>query len=479
MPEMAVWDHREMFHKAPKKPYDLVFLDRAVQKEEIKPLMQAVLPYTLFISSTVEWDSHTEYLAKCKKAKILEEDQIETFLLEELRFFYRKPYGERFRNTNLAVAVDFQGDIQWHGGCYLSLNGEFGEKMSQVAFWRNNIPLFKGLYLDLWLEYEKDPEVEIELHIIQFVSGGSDVLQKWTFSEEELEDVVTIGNEIVNGYIFVSLFAKGKGNLKIRTLHDRYSRKGHGHFLPGGERHVTSHREEFFSYFDPGDLKPPLCVYFSGYRQQEGFEGRNMMRRMNCPFLLMTDPRMEGGNYYMGSEEFETLLVRTIRGHMRELGFDSDQLIVSGISMGSIGSMYYGSDLEPHALILGKPVGNLGDIAANEKLVRPGVFPAALDVLMNVCGEADPSRVDQFNHRFWDKFDYADWSRTKIILSYLLEDDYDKNTYQMIISRLQSGGVQVYGKGIHGRHGDNTEYVVEWFISQYKKILREDFGREI
>lgn len=25
-------------------------------------------------------------------------------------------------------------------------------------------------------------------------------------------------------------------------------------------------------YFEKGDMKPPLAVYFSGYRTQEGFE---------------------------------------------------------------------------------------------------------------------------------------------------------------------------------------------------------------
>ena len=35
--------------------------------------------------------------------------------------------------------------------------------------------------------------------------------------------------------------------------------------------------------FHPGDLKPPLNVYFSGYRTAEGFEGYFMMKRMNAP----------------------------------------------------------------------------------------------------------------------------------------------------------------------------------------------------
>ena len=34
-----------------------------------------------------------------------------------------------------------------------------------------------------------------------------------------------------------------------------------------------------------------------------------------------------------------------------------------------------------------------------------------------------------------------------------------------------------YGKRITGRHNDNTSAVVEWFVSQYRRILREDFAR--
>ncbi len=111
----------------------------------------------------------------------------------------------------------------------------------------------------------------------------------WEFTQEELENIVTIDNQKKDGPIFVSINACGKGGLQIIGLHDRYSRRGHGCFLPGGERVVTSDREEIFYYFDPGDRKPPLNVYFSGYKTREGFEGYNMMRRMGCPFLLISE----------------------------------------------------------------------------------------------------------------------------------------------------------------------------------------------
>ena len=50
---------------------------------------------------------------------------------------------------------------------------------------------------------------------------------------------------------------------------------------------------------------------------------------------------------------------------------------------------------------------------------------------------------------------------------------------EQLISHLQSGGVQVYGKGIHGRHNDDTGAIVKWFVSQYYKILAEDFHRDV
>lgn len=279
--------------------------------------------------------------------------------------------------------------------------------------------------------------------------------------------------------MFASLHARGNGKLKIVALHKRISRGNHGFFLPGGERYVTTRREEAFCYFDPGDLKPPLNVYFSGYKTKQGFEGYNLMKNLGSPFLLVAESRLEGGGFYMGSGEYERLFVNLVKKYMEELGFTADQVILSGISMGTYGALYYGCDIKPHAMILGKPLASIGNVAANEKYLRPGGFSTSLDVLLYQGGGLGENAVTKLNDRFWNKFSAVDWGRSKFIVSYMLEDDYDADAYATLLSHLQSEGVRVYGKGIHGRHNDNTPAIVNWFVGQFEKVLREDFSRRI
>lgn len=479
LPEYVELYYEETLREVPSQPCDLIFLDRTPLKEEIPFLHQSAKAYTLFATDRVKQSEETDWLLRSRKGRYIERSHIQDFLLLEAVNYFPRPYGEKFDLLNLAVSRNFQGRVSWDGKYSVCLTGDFGEELHQIAFWRNNIPVFQGQCIDLWLEYKKDPEVRIALTVTQFVRGTiSEVQQKWEFSEEELEDVVRVDNQMPEGVVFLSLSAMGKGKLQIIALHDRYSRRGHGYFLPGGDRYVTSEREEVFCYFDPGDLKPPLNVYFSGYKTLEGFEGYWMMKKLGCPFLLVAEARLDGGCFYMGSEEYEEMIRSAIFGYIQELGFTSDQVIFSGLSMGTFGALYYGCDIRPHALLLGKPLASIGTVAANERLLRPGGFPTSLDVLKYLYRNTDAEAVKKLDARFWDKFDTADWGRSKFIVSYMMEDDYDASAYTNLLAHLHSDGVQVYGKGIHGRHNDDTRAIVNWFVSQYEKILDEDFSRK-
>lgn len=477
-PQEINLEYLETLKEAPKTPYDIVFLDRTPREKELELLCRGTKAYCLFVTNQVKLKGELKRFFERKKGRRIREAEIQSFLQQEARFFYPKPYGEKFRLSNVAIAQGFSGSVKWNGDYSVELEGEYGDEFRQIVCWRYNIPVFPGNMLDLWLEYRKDPEIELSLSITKFVRGGiSEVIDYQEFDEKALRQVVQFDSGQSAGWLFMSLRAKGRGRLQIIALHDRQSRGGHGYFLPGGERYVTSEREEIFCYFNPGDLKPPLNIYFSGFKTRQGFEGYNMMDSMGAPYLLVAEPRLEGGSFYMGSDEYEQMMIDMIRRYMKELGFTADQVVMAGLSMGTYGAMYYGCDIQPHAVILGKPLTSVGNIAKNTRLQRPGDFETSLDVLRYLSGDTDQAAVEKLNKRFWRKFDAADWGHSKFAVAYMIEDDFDSEAYDTLISHLVSSGVQVYGKGIHGRHNDNTNGIVSWFASQYKKILREDFGR--
>ena len=331
------------------------------------------------------------------------------FLAHEVRNYYPNPYGEKFNPAKLAISDSFTGRVSCEGNYNLLLEGEFGEDFSQIAYWRYNIPVFEGQCIDMYLEYEKTGDVEIKLRLFQFYYGSiGDIKQVWELDEEQLQDVFCIDNESDQGPVFVSILARGTGSLNIISLHDRHSRRGHGFFLPGGERLVSSKGEEVFVYFEKGDMKPPLAVYFSGYRTQEGFEGYYMMRGFGCPFILVTDPRSEGGAFYLGDSEFEQMITDYVTDKLNELGLTKDELVLSGASMGTFGSLYYGSKLSPHALLLAKPLANMGNVARNERILRAGGFATSLDILMKNYDNLSDEAIEQLYISMCDRFDSAD-----------------------------------------------------------------------
>jgi len=480
LPNYIEFSYEEQFEEAPRTPFGLVFIGRAISQKEEKELQLATKAHCLYVIEGTEINESLEYLIACKCGKFLQEEEIQAFMLHEARNYFPKPYGEKYQLGKMAIAQGFLGRVFWNGNYSVELDGEYGQDFEQIVYWRNNIPIFEGQAIDFWLEYKKEPGVEIQLVVTQFQSHTiSTIQQKWVFSEEQLKDIVTVDNQMPTGPVFTSIMAKGKGKLEIIALHDRYSRRGHGLFLPGGERYVTKEREEIFYYFDPGDMKPPLNVYFSGYKTMQGFEGYYMMRKMGCPFLLIAEPRLEGGCFYMGSQEYEKALADIVNAHLEKLGFSNEELILSGLSMGTYGALYYGCDLLPHAMILGKPLASIGDVAKNERLHRPGGFPTSLDMLHYIAGNTDETAIQLMNDRFWNKFRSADFKKSKFVVAYMIEDDYDMTAYDKLISNLKSEGVQVYGKGIHGRHNDATGPIASWFKSQYEQILSNDFSRRI
>lgn len=474
----AEWHYEMEFQEVPEKLFDVVILAREITEEELSFLEKYTKSHCLFVMDFVEMQKEgpTRWLYVARRGKKIDQLQLEVLLRDELKDYFSYSYGEKFNPFNLTIAHNFKGSIKWNGYQSVELEGKYGDDFQQIVFWKNNIPVESEQTIEFWLEYKKDPTVEISMEITQFFAGSvSGIQNRWEFSEENLNDIVYIENLKARGPVFVSLKAKGKGKLAVIALHDRHSRRGKGCFIPGGKRMVTSDREEIFYYFDPGNLTPPLNVYFSGYKTQEGFEAYYMMRKMEHPFLLISDARLEGGAFYLGTEEYEKLLVKIIKYYIKALNFKHSDVILSGLSMGTFGALYYGCQIHPHAIIVGKPLASIGDVAVNERIRRPGGFPTSLDVLWKHAGGMDSEAVQRLNDRFWNAFDNTNWKGTKFAAAYMIEDDYDSTAYGTLLLHLKDAGVQIYGKGLHGRHNDDSTGIVTWFANQYKKIIVQDF----
>ena len=480
----AEWHYEPDFSRLPERDFDVAVLDREITGYEFDYLVRFLRAYCLFVTETADFKegSAVRKLLVRKAGRSVSFEELKCLLRDELQDYFPGSYGEKYQPYDLSVAWGFGGRVSWRGYEGIDLDGEYGNEFEQIVFWRYNYPLLENQTLEFWLEYAKDASVEIllEITLLQFAYGAAPASQNVRiFTEKELDHIVYVENtENTRKYIFISLRAKGRGHLTVAALHGRYSRRGKGHFLPGGKRAVTSDREEVFYYFDPGNLKPPLNVYFSGYKTKEGFEGYYMMRRMGHPFLLIAEPRLEGGAFYIGSEEYEDMTEQIIRKHMEKLGFRNSQVILSGLSMGTFGALYYGCRIRPNTILLGKPLASIGSVAENTRIVSSEGSNTWVDVLQKVCGSLNRDAVRRLNDKFWDAFDRTDWSGTRFAVAYMIEDDLDSDAYEKLLSHIKDAGVRIYGKGLHGRHNDNTPGIVGWFMNQYREIIRNDFDRE-
>ena len=235
-----------------KEIYEIVVLERNITESEFAAVKKMSMAYCLFVVNSFVLDNTTKALFDQKMGKVIEANQIQYFIDNEVKKYFPKPYGEKFRPEALGIAQSFKGSIKWVGQYSVTLEGEYGDDFNQIVFWRGNIPIEAGQGIEFWLEYKKEQNIEILLEIKQFVSGSlADICDSWRFSEQELLKPVIIEGRNGPGTIFCELKAKGKGRLDVIGLHDRISRWDMGTFMVGGERYVTSDREEIFAYFDP------------------------------------------------------------------------------------------------------------------------------------------------------------------------------------------------------------------------------------
>ncbi|HGQ1533859.1 TPA: accessory Sec system protein Asp2 [Streptococcus pneumoniae] len=436
-------------------------------------------PYTLLYSQ--DFQTTDLGILDCLKkrcAQAVDFSDPQEFLNDLSTSLFGGGYGDKLFPYSIQVNPSFEGAISYQGFEYLALEGDFGDTFSQLAYWSYNIVVSKNLPIELWLEYEKQGNCELRLVIHKIWSGSVDgIFEEILVTENDLEQALIMENKEGDCYLAISVEARGQGILKIGSLHQRWSRKQFGKFVLGGNILHDSKRDEINYFFHPGDFKPPLAVYFSGFRLAEGFEGYWMMKDLGCPFLLFSDSRIQGGAFYLGSDELENKVKQTIQYYLDYLGLTSKDLILSGLSMGTFPSLYYGAAFEPRAVIVGKPLANIGTIARRGRLEAPGVFNTGFDLLRHHTGGVSFQHMEDLDQRFWNAFKKADFTQTTFGLSYMKDEDMDNHAYEQLVDYLCHTGVKILSKGTAGRHNDDTNTNVVWFLHFYRMVLEADFGR--
>ncbi|PWF99709.1 accessory Sec system protein Asp2 [Levilactobacillus bambusae] len=388
-------------------------------------------------------------------------------------------YGDHLALNSVKINPRFKGDFHQDGHHSLEFDGNYGTELTQLVEWKETFATHDQRTQKFYPEIATSDGVEVEFQVTLVpLSGPSET---HTFRRDDPDDLLTFASPKEDSFIYLTMLAKGTGHISLGSVHFRMDRGPYGEFFVGGETHADpTHRgEEFVTYFNPGDMKPPLNVYFAGYRQ-EGFEGFFMMNSFKSPYLLFDDPRLEGGEFYLGSEEYEKAIITVIQDTLDKLGFAPDDLIMSGTSLGAFTALYYGARLNPRAIIVSKPLTNIGSIARNERVKRPvREFATSLDMMISLGRTNTVAGVDNLNDRFWSVFNQGHFENTIFAVGYMMQDDYDGEAFSQLQANLRGRypGVRLLHKGFIGRQTDQAGDVNQYFRACYRLILKQEFGR--
>lgn len=328
--------------------------------------------------------------------------------------------------------------------------------------------------LTLWLECTRDEKISVQLVIYNL--DGSEQRFEIPLATGSQEMVVPMGVTNYERFIGVSIQVRGRGPLEIGTFHYRWTRNGYGNYIVGGKKIVNpSNNEEIAYYICPGDLKPPLFIYFSGARSKEGFEAYPLFKHTGKPFILFTDPRLQMGQFYTG-HFFQQKIKEIIQQTVSRFGFTMQDVVTTGLSMGSYPALKLGAELGVHAVICGKLLTNLGYLAERAPRERPYGFDTGLDIASRNASSMSSTALKKLDQQFWQQFDQTDLSNTKLFVVYMKDDDYDNRA----ITRLKKSpsviaGRQFVYRGLDGRHNDNTAASSGIFVNWINTMIQHDF----
>lgn len=416
------------------------------------------------------------HFLKCQAAKCANDDP-QTIINDIAENYYFGQSGIRISPQNMVINLQRFPEVSFPDGYHVRVNVNSSSWQTLGTF-KTTPFVDPGKQLKIWLECTQSPHLATRL-VVYNLQGAGDERFTFDVTSEDRELVVPEPVTDYAKFIGISIEVKGHGPLEIGTFHYRWARHGVGNYIAGGQRIIDpNNNEEIAYYLNPGDLKPPLNVYFAGARSAEGFEAFPLFRNTHAPALLFTDPRLQMGQFYTG-DYLEKQIMATIRRVVDQLGFTIHDVVTNGLSMGTYPALRIGAQLGVHAINIGKSIANLGYLADRARLERPFGFDTGFDVASRNVSVFDEEHLRLLDKKFWQVFNECDLSKTKIFLAYMLDDDYDNHAITHLTKSVAiHKGKQFIYKGFPGRHNDDTNDVVMWFLARLYGLMQKDFGRK-
>ncbi|MRN07387.1 accessory Sec system protein Asp2 [Lactobacillus sp. 0.1XD8-4] len=477
LPSEITWTYNQ-YPLEKVKQFDLVIITLGAQLTDDlwEKLQWQVDPYRVLYEPLVEKNlsSAGQHFLICQEARQIVEEPQELIDNLNIRYFPGQS-GMRIPPTNLLLN-SLASNLLDGGHLQVTVNTDHWKK---IGNYRQQIYIDPNRLLKFNLEYNRDTSVKVRLRFFVQEGGGDGNLANnyvLDFSMGNEEQILPLKPADIRRFVSVGVEVIGKGKLTIGMLHSRWSRDGKGEFLPGGKRLVDPDTgADIAYYFNPGDLQPPLHVYFSGARELEGFEAYPLFRRNHTPALLFTDPRLAVGQFYTG-ETIENQIKSTIIKTLKKLGFNRQQLVMNGISMGTYPAIKLGAQLSAYAINVAKPTVNLGRVAIRARLQRPDEFDTIFDIDRQLVSELTTAQLTQLDTDFWKLMDKNDLTQTRFYVGYMTNDDYDDLAVPRMRANRAIEQVPLFvSKGFQGRHNDDPS-VVYWFVSRLAEI-NQTFGR--
>lgn len=481
LPEEMKWEFND-FPPKKKHSYDVVIVngENQLADEDWQKLQWLVDPYhVLYSPKTVDQlIPAARHFLKCQAAVPIQDDPQTVIDYLPRRYFFGQS-GIRFLPSSLMPMMDRLSTYEMLDSGHVIFKTDTHGQWLSLGTYKMGLFLDPNKLIKLWLAYQAEG-LAIRLRVfIQPAGGDGDPNESFILdasSPEELQLPIKMVD--YNRYANISLEVKGAGTLKLGILHSRWGREGYGEFIAGGQRIVDLTTREDIAYFcNPGDLKPPLNVYFSGARSLEGFEAFPMFRDAKAPAILFTDMRLEVGQFYTTSH-MEDEIKRVIKAYLKKLGFDESQLIMNGISMGTYPAIRLGAQLGAYAINVAKPLAGLGLIAQRGRLERPFGFETIFDIDNQLVDRLENEQLSQLDKNFWKDFNQCDLSKTRLFVAYMKDDDYDNQAIEHFRNSPAVARAREFAsRGFAGHHNDDPS-VNYWFANRLHQMLTHDFGRK-